>query len=932
MTEREHTQAAAREEPPTTSDPLSAPLAAHALSIAELLILLGTDSRYGLDPAEVRQRLSRFGRNVLPPPRRLEPWQRFLLQFHNPLIYVLLAAGAVALLLGEFPDATVIFGVILVNAIVGFVQESRAEKALEALQQYLHVEATVVRGGQKQRVSAEEVVPGDLVLLEPGDKVPADLRIVATQELRVDESLLTGESLPVLKHAATVDAASALADRANMAYCGTLVVAGRATGIVVATGASTELGRIHQLVAATEEMETPLLRRIRSFSRTLTVAILALAGLTFAVGLWREQPVGEVFLAAVALAVAVIPEGLPAAVTITLALGVSRMARRNAIIRRMPAVEALGSTTVICSDKTGTLTENQMTVAAIWAGGEQFEVLGSGYDPEGAILSTLGVPPPQLSDAVVECLRAGVLCNDSRLEKRKDRWVVIGDPTEAALLVSARKAGFDAEGLQGAYPRLDTVPFESERQFMATLHRLPTGGTVLYVKGAVEKLLELSPTMLDAHGNEVPTDREEILRATERLAAEGLRVLAFARRVWPEALPSLHGIPVDQLVFLGLQGMFDPPRVEALASVRSCLDAGIAVKMVTGDHAATAAAIAKRLQLTGAPDVEPTVVTGKELAATSDSELPQLVDRAHVFARVTPEQKLLLVRGLQARRHVVAMTGDGVNDAPALKQADIGVAMGSGTEVAKEAAAMVLADDNFRSIVAAVEEGRAVFDNLTKFLVWTLPTNLGEGLVLLAALAAGTLLPILPVQVLWINMVTAVCLGMMLAFEPKERDIMHRPPRSPDAPILSPLLLARTVLVSTLMLAGAFGLFLWELGAGASIAEARTAAVNVFVLVEMFYLYNCRSLTDSPLTQGLFTNNWVNAGVLTMIALQIAFTYEPHMQQFFHTAAIPLETWLRACGAGFAIGVVVELEKGLRRLLRRRRLARLPSAPVRAAA
>lgn len=890
----------------------------HALSIAEVLILLDTDVHRGLTQEEAEQRLQRFGRNVLPRTRALQPWQRFLLQFHHPLIYVLLAAGAVTLLLGELPDATVIFGVVFINATVGFIQESRAERALEALLQYLQNEATVIRSGIKQRLPAEMLVPGDLVLLEPGDKVPADIRIIATHELCIDESLLTGESLPVLKHAAQIDAEASLADRGNMAFCGTLVTSGRGTGIVVATGGATELGRIHQLVAATEAVDTPLLRKIRGFSRVLTVAIIGLAALTFAVGLWRGQPAGEVFLAAVALAVAAIPEGLPAAMTITLALGVSRMARRNAIIRKMPAVEALGSATVICSDKTGTLTENQMTVSAIWAGEQTYKVSGVGYAPAGAILGSEGEPLQSLPNALIECLRAGVLCNDSRLEKKGGQWVVIGDPTEAALIVAARKAGFDVDGLAQTFVRIGSLPFESQRQFMATAHRTPTGGTVLYVKGAVEKVLELSHSMLDAEGNERPLDQERIVKATEEFAAEGLRVLAFARRIWSEALHSIDAAQIGGLVFTGLQGMLDPPRVEASSAVRSCHQAGIAVKMVTGDHAATAAAIARRLQLSGPADVELKVVTGSELARCSEAELPELVDQAHVFARVTPEQKLQLVRALQARRHVVAVTGDGVNDAPALKQADIGVAMGSGTEVAKEAAAMVLTDDNFRSIVAAVEEGRAVFDNLTKFIVWTLPTNLGEGLVLLAALAAGTMLPILPVQVLWINMATAICLGMMLAFEPKERDIMCRPPRPPEAPILTPLLVFRTVLVSMFMLAGAFGVFVWEQTMGNTVAQARTAAVNVFVLVELFYLYNCRSLKDSPLGQGLFSNMWVNVGVLSMIALQLAFTYVPQMQYFFHSAAISADTWARAAVIGLLTFVVVEMEKWLRKRLSNR--------------
>lgn len=893
---------------PVTNFDRSKPRRAHHLPLHELILLLESDSIQGLGEEEARARLAQFGPNELPPVRRHGPIVRFLLQFHHPLIYVLLVAGSITALLGEFPDASVIFGVVLVNAIVGFVQESRAEGALEALLRYAQTEATVLRGGKRRRVPSREVVVGDIVLLEPGDKVPADLRLLWTRELRIDESLLTGESLPVEKIAGELPHEASVSDQTNMAFSGTLVTYGRGTGIVVATGPATELGQIHRLMGATVSLDTPLMRKIARFSGQLTVAILALAALTFALGIWRQQPGVEVFLAAVALAVGMIPEGLPAAVTITLAIGVHRMARRNAIIRKLPAVETLGSTTVICSDKTGTLTENQMTVQAIVAGGEEFALTGAGYEPKGDVLRPSGEPVQELWPALRECLLAGALCNEAQLVC-EERWKVVGDPTEGALLVSAAKAGLLVEKLRAEYPRLEALPFESEQQYMATLHRSSSEPSVLYVKGAVERLVSLCVWELDPKGREVPLRREAILEAAEGLASRGLRVLAFARRRFETVPATLDHDDVRELAFIGLQGMIDPPRPEAIASVRSCHDAGIAVKMITGDHAATARAVAQQLGLVRATEGPLLVMTGHQLARTEDDRLPLEAEQTHVFARVSPEQKLRLVRALQRRGHIVAMTGDGVNDAPALKQADIGVAMGSGTEVAKEAAAMILTDDNFRSIVAAVEEGRGVFDNITKFIVWTLPTNIGEGLILLAAIAAGTVLPVLPVQILWINMSTAICLGMMLAFEPKEPDLMHRRPRDPKQPILTPLLLFRIVLVSTLMLVGGFATFLWEEARGASHAQARTAAANVIVLVELFYLYNCRRLQGSVWEIGLFSNGWANAGIALMLFLQFLFAHWQPMNVLFHTEPLPLESWLRGGVIGLGVALTVAMEK-----------------------
>jgi Ca2+-transporting ATPase len=761
----------------------------------------------------------------------------------------------------------------------------------------------VLRDGVKQPLPAADLVPGDVVLLAPGDKVPADLRLFRVRELMADESALTGESLPVLKCIAHLEKDTVLADRANMAYAGTLLTSGHGAGIVVATGDITETGRISRMIAHATDLSTPLTRKIEHFSAIMLYVILGLAAFTFAVGIWRGEAPVSMFMAAVALAVGAIPEGLPAAITITLAIGVSRMAKRRAIIRKLPAVETLGGATVICSDKTGTLTENQMTVQEIHAGGETFSVSGSGYSAQGEISRGDVALTPQ--GALRECLLAGVLCNDAALAERDGRREVAGDPTEGALLVVAEKAGLALAELHAAWPRRDEIPFDSRFQYMATQHE----GGVVYVKGALEKILERAESMLDAAGQAVALDRAAIEVHALAMAQRGLRVLAMAKGAAQEgqALDHRH---LGGLVFIGLQGMIDPPRPEAVVAVRACRTAGITVKMITGDHAVTAAAIARQLGLDG----EGEALTGRQLAAMSDAELRIAARNTTVFARVEPEQKLRLVEALQAEGQIVAMTGDGVNDAPALKQADIGIAMGiTGTEVAKEAAAMLLTDDNFASIEAAVEEGRGVFDNLVKFITWTLPTNFGEGFVILAAVVLGVTLPITPLQILWINMTTAVLLGLMLAFEPIDKDVMRRPPRHPAAPILTTALMLRILLVSALLLGGAFGLFLWELKTGESLEQARTVAVNVFVMGELFYLFNCRSMTHSPFHVGFFSNAWLWSGVGLMILLQLFFTYAPVMNRLFASAPIGLDDWARIVAVGLVIYFVIEAEKAWRR-------------------
>ncbi len=890
----------------------------HHLPEAEILELAETDLDRGLDLFAVETRRERFGRNALTPRRGRGPVVRFLMEFHQPLVYILLAAALITALLQEWVDAGVIFGVVLVNAIIGFVQESKALNAIDALARAMSSEATVLRAGEKKRVASTELVPGDIVFLQSGDKVSADLRLLVCRDLQVDESTLTGESVPIEKHAETLERDTVLAERRNMAYSSTLVTYGTATGVVVATGDATEIGRISELISSAEVLATPLTRKIAHFSGILLYVILAMAAATFLVGIVRGESPLHMLMAAVALSVGAIPEGLPAAVTITLAIGVGKMAKRNAIIRKLPAVETLGSTTVVCSDKTGTLTQNEMTVREVLAGGERFAISGVGYAPDGEI-SWRGAAVEQAQHpALQECLQSGLLCNDSALVKTAGGWRAEGDPTEVALIVSAHKAGLSPASRAAERRRLDAIPFESQHQYMATLSdRGPDSTPVVFLKGAVESILPRCQNALGKQGDLAALDVPAVLQSVEELAAEGLRVLAFARVELPRGTAAIqHQDLTSGLTFLGLQGMIDPPRPEAVRAVQACQHAGIRVKMITGDHAGTAAAIAAQIGLAGADRQAGIrdVITGKMLTEMSDEQLLAAVEETAVFARVAPEQKLRLVKALQHHGHVVAMTGDGVNDAPALRRADIGVAMGvTGTEVAKEAADMVLTDDNFSSIEAAIEEGRGVFDNLIKFLTWTLPTNVGEGLVILVGIFMGAALPIEPVQILWINMTTAVLLGLMLAFEPKERGIMRRLPRDPASPILSPTLLGRILLVGVMLLIGAFGLFEWELHQGASEAAARTAAVNVFVFGELFYLFNCRSLTLSMFTIGVFSNRWLLAGVGTMAALQLAFTYVPFMNHAFGSEPLAIGQWGWILASGGVIYLVVGFEKWLRR-------------------
>ena len=880
-------------------------------------MLLESDGAKGLDTFEVTHRQTHFGLNRLTLKKGKSPLVLFLLQFNQPLVYILLGAVAITFALQEWVDSGVIFAVVLVNAIIGFIQESKALKAIEALANAIEGVATVVRAGKKEKVPATELVPGDLVQLQSGDKVPADLRLLRTRELQIDESALTGESVPVQKQPEHLAQQTLLADRSNIAYSSTLVTYGTGAGIVVATGDGTEIGQINALIASADTLATPLTKKIAHFSGILLWLILVLAGLTLLAGWYHGTPLLDNFMAAVALAVGAIPEGLPAAMTIMLAIGVGKMARRHAIIRRMPAVETLGSTTVICSDKTGTLTQNQMTVQEVCAGGNCYKFAGVGYAPQGEVCLDEAAIDPDSHPDLVECLKAGLLCNDSSLVNKGEQWGIEGDPTEVALITASAKAGLVREALEQALPRIDTLPFESQHQYMATLHQAGTGQeAVIYMKGSVESILSRCQDAYAAGAQPGLLDPAIIQREVEEMGARGLRVLAFARKEMTAASQSVsHADVADGLTFLGLQAMMDPPRQEAIAAVDVCQRAGIQVKMITGDHVATAAAIAHQIGLKGTAgsDPESYSMSGHKLSQLADHELVDAARRTAVFARVSPEQKLRLVEALQVRGDVVAMTGDGVNDAPALKQADIGVAMGvGGTEVAKEAADMVLTDDNFSTIEAAVEEGRAVFDNLVKFITWTLPTNIGEGLVILVAVFAGLDLPITPVQILWINMTTAVLLGLMLAFEGREPGIMERPPRRPETPVITPELGVRIGIVSLMLLLGAFGFFEWALLHGRSLETARTVAVNMFVFGELFYLFNCRSLRYSMFRLGVFSNKWLVFGVSGMTLLQVLFTYSPAMNQLFGSAPMGSTEWIWVLSGGLTIYAVVGIEKWLR--------------------
>lgn len=866
---------------------------------------LGVDAA-GLSTGEAARRLEVAGRNVLPEPERVPGWRRFLGHFDDTLIYILLGAAAIKAVMGDWLDFSVIMAVAVINAVIGYVQEGRAEKALAGIRGMLSADASVRRDDAWATIAAADLVPGDVVRLTPGDKVPADVRLIAAVQLRIDEAALTGESVPSSKRTEPVAPDAGVGDRSSMAFSGTIVAAGQGRGIVTGTGSRTEIGKIQELVGEAGSLDTPLTTQLDKFGKLLTIVILGMAVVMLLIGRYLHgMPFADLISATIGFAVAAIPEGLPALVTITLAIGVQQMARRNAITRRLPAVETLGSVTTVCSDKTGTLTRNEMTVRSIITPVSRYEVSGLGYDPEGAITGEAGHQPgPDLT----ALLAVATLCNDAHIvrDAADGRWRLVGEPTEGALKVAAMKGGVSDEGMA----RRGVVPFDSAHKFMATLNESAEGARAILVKGAPDRLLERSLTQRGATGA-VPLDWTFWTAAIDELSAQGLRVLAAARKPTRAA-----DITVDDLVdleFLGLWGIVDPPRPEAIEAIADCHRAGIRVKMITGDHAGTALAISREMGLVPAGKVQ--VVTGPELEAMSQEQLTAVVQDADVYARTSPEHKIRIVRALQAQGEVVAMTGDGVNDAPALTRADVGVAMGiKGTEATKEAAEIVLADDNFATIRSAIREGRRIYDNLRKSVVFLLPTNGAQSLVILVAIVFGLTLPLTPVQVLWVNMITAVTLSLALAYEPAERGIMDRPPRATGGSIINLRELGFVLIVSLLIGGAALAVFGIALGAGHELEIARTEAVAMLALGQLAYLFNCRFLGRSSLTLDVLRGNavvWWSA--LALIVLQLLYTYVPWLNALFDSRPLPLTAWLVPLGFSVVIFLAVELLKALRR-------------------
>ncbi|BBY17784.1 cation-translocating P-type ATPase [Mycolicibacterium litorale] len=878
---------------------------AYSHSAAEVLAVLDSSSD-GLDGVTAQERLAVYGANKLPEKKPRPAILRFLAHFNNVLIYILIAAGVLKAILNEWVDCVVIISVAVINATVGFLQEGRAQRALDSIREMLSVTAQVRRDGHWQKVDAQTLVPGDIVRIASGDRIPADMRLLAIANLRVEESALTGESLPAKKDVAKVGADAGLGDRMSMVYSGTIVAAGSGTGVVTATGSSTEIGRIQSLIADVQTIDTPLTRKLARFGRQLSVGILGMAALMLVIGkLLHEFSISELITAAIGFAVAAIPEGLPAVVTITLALGVQQMARRRAITRKLPAVEALGAVNVICSDKTGTLTQNEMTARTVVTAHHRFDVTGTGYRPEGGIdLDGAPIAPGDHPD-LAALLTTMAVCNDARLDEADGQWRVVGEPTEGALRTLTQKVGVD----DADWPRLGVVPFESANKFMVTLNATPGGDRCLYVKGAPDRLLDRSTTQAGGASAE-PLDRVLWESRIDELSDQGLRVLAAARR--PAAGADTVDIDdvADGLEFLGVVGIVDPPRPEAITAIATCHTAGIQVTMITGDHAGTARAIAREMGIIKTGD-EPRVVTGAELEAMSQTRLRQVADEVDVYARTSPEHKLRIVSALQAQGKVVAMTGDGVNDAPALTRADIGVAMGiKGTEATKEAAGIVLADDNFATIEKAVEEGRRIYDNIRKSVLFMLPTNGAQSLIILVAIMLGFALPLEPVQILWVNMVTSVTLTLALVFEKAEDGLMQRPPRTPDQALVNRADIAMIALVSVLVAGAALTEFFVARAGGVALAVAQTAAVNMLSLGQLAYLLNCRFVTSSSLRPKVFKGNpWVWRMAGAMLVLQLLFTYAPFMNDWFHTAPITIRGWLVAIALAIAVFLVVELAK-----------------------
>lgn len=883
----------------------------HNISIDSVLEKLGATSA-GLTRHEAEARLKTHGPNRLPEPPKRSTVIRFLLQFHNILIYVLLGSAVITAVLDHWIDTFVILAVVLANAIIGFIQEGKAEKAMDAIRQMLAPHASVLRSGERHSIEGEKLVPGDIVLLEAGDKVPADLRLLKTHGLQIQEAILTGESVPVEKHIEPVPFDAPLGDRSCIAFSGTLITSGQGKGVVVATGAATEIGRISGLLSEVETLTTPLVKQMGAFAQWLTIFILLIATILLGYGYFvGHHEFTEMFMAVVGLSVAAIPEGLPAVLTITLAVGVQSMARRNAIVRRLPAIETIGSVSVICTDKTGTLTRNEMMVSSVLTHQHLFTLQGIGYEPKGTLLLENTEVSPAEYSVLEELARAATLCNDAALHDREGAWMVEGDPMEGALLAFASKIGIEIRKEQAAWTRTDAIPFDAKHRFMATLNHDHEHHAFVFIKGAPEQILAMCINQSVTDWNVAPLNKAYWLEKADHIAARGQRVLAFAvKPVKSEHTVLEHTDIESTLTLLGMVGMIDPPRVEAIAAVAECHTAGIRVKMITGDHAKTAIAIGKQIGLQN-----PTkVLTGADLDGMNDASLKEAVLECDIFARTSPEHKLRLVMALQSHGMTVAMTGDGVNDAPALKRADVGIAMGKkGSEAAKESAELVLADDNFASIASAVREGRTVYDNIKKVISWTLPTNAAEAMTIIIALLLGMTLPITPIQILWINLITAITLGIALAFEPTEENTMRRPPRARGEPLLGGELVWYILLVSILCVCGVYGIYSYAIDRGYSIELARTLAVNTLVVMEIFTLFFIRNIYGTSLTwKAVLGTKMVWMSVIAVTVAQLAITYLPPLQKIFATEALPFLDGLLVIGIGVALFAILETEKQIR--------------------
>ncbi|MCC6597296.1 MAG: cation-transporting P-type ATPase [Alphaproteobacteria bacterium] len=888
----------------------------HNISHEDALEGLETSLR-GLAPSEAQARLKKHGPNRLPAAAKRSVFLRFLSHFHNILIYVLIGSAVITAFLDHWVETGVILAVVIANALIGFIQEGKAEKAMDAIRHMLAPHANVIRGGERVSVEGEALVPGDIVLLEAGDKVPADLRLFCAHGLQIQEAILTGESVPVEKHIKSVNADAPLGDRSGMAFSGTLVTSGQGKGVVVATGKNTEIGWISGLLSEVETMTTPLVTQMGIFAKWLTVLILIIAALLLVFGYFVEHyDFTDMFMAVVGLSVAAIPEGLPAVLTITLAIGVQSMARRNAIVRRLPAIETLGSVSVICTDKTGTLTRNEMMVASVLTPQHIFSLEGNGYAPEGALKLQGTAVSPAEHDILADLARAASLCNDAALQEKNGIWMVEGDPMEGALLAFAEKMNMGVRKEQASWTRTDAIPFDARHRFMAMLNHDHEGHALVLVKGAPERILSMCKNQRGLNGDMQALDTSYWNSKAEEIAAQGQRVLAFAAMaVKPDHTVLEYNDVEGTLTLLGMAGMIDPPRAEAITAVAECHGAGIRVKMITGDHAKTAGAIGRQIGLQNSDKV----LTGADLDGMDDAKLRQAVLNCDIFARTSPEHKLRLVMALQSHGMTVAMTGDGVNDAPALKRADAGIAMGlKGSEAAKEAAELVLADDNFASIAAAVREGRTVYDNIKKVISWTLPTNAGEAMCIIVALLLGMTLPVTPIQILWINLITAVTLGVALAFEPTEENTMSRPPRPRGEPLLTGELIWHIVLVSVLFLCGVFGIYQYAMEKGYSIDLARTMALNTLVVMEIFHLFFIRNIYGTSLTWKAVRGTkvvWIVVIIITIA--QFAMTYLPPLQAVFFMVSVPFWDGIIIVGIGAALFAIIETEKQMRLAFRR---------------